>query len=105
MIVGGSAVKAILGQKVAPGLLDRYLAQSGYESQQRPELDVPGRANNLLEPLPGDRGADGPFTGESRSSSIQLWLRGHPMTRMATSAVVALAFAGIAVAARRRRAG
>src|SRR5207248_695593 len=37
MVVGGSALKAMMGQKVAPGLVDRYLARTGYDSQQRTE--------------------------------------------------------------------
>ena len=38
--VGGSAVKAIVGDKIAPGLADRYLAKTGYESQQIPNHPV-----------------------------------------------------------------
>jgi NAD(P)-dependent dehydrogenase (short-subunit alcohol dehydrogenase family) len=34
LLVGSSTVRAVLGDKVAPGLLDRYLARTGYESQQ-----------------------------------------------------------------------
>jgi NAD(P)-dependent dehydrogenase (short-subunit alcohol dehydrogenase family) len=74
MLVGGSALKAIVGQKLAPGLLDRYLAARGYESQQRPEPES-RRSDNLFEPLPGDRGAAGPFKAQSRRSSVQLKLR------------------------------
>src|SRR5205823_3934366 len=57
MVVGGSALKAILGQKLAPGLADRYLAASGYQAQQRGEPQAPGRPDNLFDPLPGDPGA------------------------------------------------
>src|SRR5215472_11069765 len=39
--VGGSTVKAILGQKTVPGLLDKYLGKNGYESQQRDIEDPP----------------------------------------------------------------
>lgn len=74
MVVGGSALKAILGQKLAPGLADRYLAASGYDAQQRPEPETK-RSDNLFEAQPGDRGAEGPFTRQSRRSSLQLWLR------------------------------
>src|SRR5438105_4769814 len=54
MVVGGSALKAMMGQKVAPGLVDRYLARTGYDSQQRTEPEQPDREDNLFEPLPGD---------------------------------------------------
>jgi len=85
MVVAGSALKAILGQKLAPGLADRYLASSGYEAQQRAEPEEPERADNLFEPIPGDRGAEGPFVAESRRRSVQLWLREHPLIGAASS--------------------
>ena len=96
MVVGGSALKAIVGQKLAPGLADRYLAANGYDAQQRPEPDPGDRPDNLFEPLPGDRGADGAFAKQSRGGSVQLWLREHPLLGLASS--VALTAAGIAVA-------
>jgi NADP-dependent 3-hydroxy acid dehydrogenase YdfG len=37
LIVGGSALKAIVASMVAPGLADRYLARTGYDSQQTPQ--------------------------------------------------------------------
>jgi len=74
MIVGVSALKAILAQKVAAGVADRLLARSGYDSQQRPEPES-RRADNLFDPLPGDRGAEGPFKKQSRRTSLQLWVR------------------------------
>ena len=74
MVVGGSALQAILGQKLVPGIADRYLAAKGYESQQRPETET-ARKDNLFEPLPGDRGAEGPFKAQSKRASLQLRLR------------------------------
>jgi len=100
MVVGGSALTAIVGQKIAPGLVDRYLASTGYDAQQQPVPDEPGRPDNLFEPLPGDRGAEGPFTSQSRGSSLQIWLREHPILGVASS--VAVATAAAALAARRR---
>ena len=100
MVVAGSALQAIFGQKVAPGLIDLYLARTGYESQQREEAEQPGRPDNLFEALPGDRGADGPFSGQSRRSSIQLWLRER--SALAITSGLALAAAGIGALARRR---
>jgi hypothetical protein len=78
LFVGGSTLKAVLGQKVAPGLIDRYLAKTGYASQLTPVREDAGRPDNLFDPLPGDRGADGPFTGQARTSSFQFWMREHP---------------------------
>src|SRR5688572_8963633 len=37
VLVAWPTVKAVYGERVAPGLLDRYLARSGYEAQQTDE--------------------------------------------------------------------
>jgi NAD(P)-dependent dehydrogenase (short-subunit alcohol dehydrogenase family) len=75
MWVGGSAVKAILGQRIIPGLLDRYLGRVGYDAQQTGEPVAPYRPDNVFAPLPGDRGAHGPFDAESRNHSVEVWAR------------------------------
>lgn len=89
--LGTSAIKAILGQKVIPALLDRYLARKGYRSQQTDELVPPHRPDNLERPLPGDPGAHGRFDGEARSQSVEVWLRTHPWAVAASAAAVGLA--------------
>jgi hypothetical protein len=104
--VGGSTVKAILGDKLAPRLLDRYLARTGYESQQRPEPADPDRPNNLYAPLDGpqgrDHGAHGVFDDRATSRSVELWASTH-------RGLIAVAGAGLAalslgaVAAKRAR--
>jgi short-subunit dehydrogenase len=73
LIVGWPTVLAIYGDRVAPGLGDRYLADQGYDAQQTDEPVPPDRPNNLWEPLPGDWGAHGRFDDRSTSSSPQLW--------------------------------
>ncbi len=77
--VGGSTVSAIVGNKFAPGALDRYLGRTGYESQQTPEPDDPSRPDNLWAPLDAreDRGAHGAFTSRAHSRSLQLWADLH----------------------------
>ncbi|HVP64864.1 MAG TPA: SDR family oxidoreductase [candidate division Zixibacteria bacterium] len=59
--VGFSTAAAILGQRVAPALLDRYLGRTGYDSQQYDGAENPNRADNLWRPVPGDHGAHGAF--------------------------------------------
>ncbi len=73
LYVGSSTVEAILGTKVAPGLLDRYLGKTGYKSQQTEQLEDSNRPSNLWEPLPGDRGAHGRFDDKAQDYSAQLW--------------------------------
>jgi hypothetical protein len=77
LIVAWPAWKAIWGEKLIPGLIDRYLAKTGYESQQTDEPRDPDAPNNLLAPLPGDPGAHGRFDARARSYSLELWLRQH----------------------------
>lgn len=76
---GWSTVTAIVGNKVAPSLADRYLARIGYDAQQYDGPEDPNRPNNLWEPLPGDHGAHGNFDGRARSHSLELWAETHPV--------------------------
>ncbi len=90
LYVGGPTVEAILGTKIAPGLLDRYLATSGYSGQQTEELEDKNRPNNLWEPLPGDHGAHGSFDNRAQDSSVQLWAtQNQDMLALALGAGVA----------------
>lgn len=75
--VGTPTVRAILGDKFIPGLLDRYLAWMGYEAQQTDEIVDPGRPHNLYDPLPGDAGAHGRFDETAVTVSAQPWLNRH----------------------------
>jgi short-subunit dehydrogenase len=75
--VGTPTVKAILGNRLVPGLADRYLAQIGVESQQTGEPEDPDRPHNLWDPVPGDPGAYGRFGENAREWSPQLWASLH----------------------------
>lgn len=87
--VGWPTVQAILGDKIAPGFADWYLAKNGYEGQQYDGAVDPDRPVNLWEPVPGDHGAHGDFDDRAKSRSWQLWLNTHRGT-------AALAGAGVA---------
>jgi short-subunit dehydrogenase len=69
---GWPTVEAIVGNKLAPGVLDRYLGKTGFDSQQTSEPEDPNRPNNLWEPLKGDYGAHGTFDGRARETSLEL---------------------------------
>jgi NAD(P)-dependent dehydrogenase (short-subunit alcohol dehydrogenase family) len=90
--VGMPTFAAIWANKIASGLLDRYLARTGYDSQQTDRPADPNRPHNLWQPVAGDRGPHGRFTDRSLSFSLQAWMN----TRL--PAVAAAAFAGIALA-------
>lgn len=90
--IGWPAVKAIWGNKLAPGFADRVLARMGYQSQQTDEPEDPDRPNNLWAPVAGDHGAHGTFDDRARTGSWQLWANTH-------RGLVTLAAAGTASAA------
>jgi NAD(P)-dependent dehydrogenase (short-subunit alcohol dehydrogenase family) len=93
--VGASTAATILANRAVPALLDRYLARTGYDSQQTGEPEGQGRPDNLFQPLDGpdgrDHGAHGVFDQRSHPRSLQLWLTEHPMVLSGLAAGAALA--------------
>jgi NAD(P)-dependent dehydrogenase (short-subunit alcohol dehydrogenase family) len=77
--VGGPTAITIWGNNLFAGLGDRYLARTGYKSQQTTEPADPDRANNLWEPVDDDHdvGAHGAFDGRANDRSIQLEVNLH----------------------------
>ncbi len=75
--VGIPTVVAIEGNKVLPGLGDRYLGETGYDSQMTDQPADPNRPDNLWAPLPGDYGAHGTFGPRAHKRSVQLWATMH----------------------------
>src|SRR5262245_36075802 len=98
--VGATTAAVIWINKIASGLLDRYLARTGYDAQQTLEPDDPARPNNLWHALPGDHGAHGRFEGRSVTSSPQTWIN----QRLPTIGVALGGLAVVAVLTRRARA-
>jgi NAD(P)-dependent dehydrogenase (short-subunit alcohol dehydrogenase family) len=70
--VGFSTTKALIGNKLLPGLLDRHLARTGYDSQQTREAVAPDRPHNLWRSVTA-LGSHGKFDAEARARSLQLW--------------------------------
>jgi NAD(P)-dependent dehydrogenase (short-subunit alcohol dehydrogenase family) len=75
--VGIPTVMNIVGERLAPWLLDRYLASTGFDSQQTDEPLDPTGHDNLFEPVDEDRGAHGPFDAQAHSFSAQYELAKH----------------------------
>jgi NAD(P)-dependent dehydrogenase (short-subunit alcohol dehydrogenase family) len=96
--VGASTVATILANRVVPALLDRYLARTGYDSQQTDQQVEPGRPDNLWQAIDGpgghDHGAHGIFDDRSHSRSQQLWMSQHARLVSGLAAGTAIA-AGI----------
>jgi short-subunit dehydrogenase len=90
LLVGYPTTVAVVGNKLAPSFADRYLAWTGFSSQQTDEPEDPARPHNLWTAVDAtqDFGAHGRFDREARDSSWQLWLTKH---RSAVAAALALA--------------
>jgi short-subunit dehydrogenase len=95
--LGWPTVKAVLGQQLAPGFADRYLAKH-FDSQftDEPHQDKP---RNLFEPVAKDVGAHGTFDGRAKRHSAvarATTLLGAAGVRVAFHASVAAMIAGVA---------
>lgn len=92
MWVGVSTAYTILGERLAPKLLDLYLGRTGVKSQQT-DRELPRWGSNVHEPRDAtvDRGADGPFTDAAHDRDPLLWASMH---RVAVLAGVAAAMGG-----------
>ncbi|MFF7236095.1 SDR family oxidoreductase [Streptomyces collinus] len=90
--VGATTVATIWANRLAPALLDRYLARTGFDSQQTDSVP-PSGLSNLFEPADRDRaddqGAHGSFDETSHARSWQEILVRHPAaTALGTGAAV-----------------
>jgi NAD(P)-dependent dehydrogenase (short-subunit alcohol dehydrogenase family) len=75
-IVGGAAKAMLLGQKVAPGLMDRLLAQDGfgYQTQRTDERKPLEAGDNFYSPAGSENRTEGDFTPRARGYSFYDWL-------------------------------
>lgn len=89
--VGYPTARAIVGQMLVPGYIDRHLAEQGFASQTTGEPADPNRPDNLFDPPPGDPGAHGRFDGTAADRVATL-----DPTRLRTGALLA---AGLAAGA------
>ena len=86
--VGFPTVKAILANRIAPGLIDRYLAKAGYAGQLTDETLPPHSPANLFEPVPGRYGAHGRFDSQARLGSWEMFTDRHRIALGALGAVL-----------------
>ena len=98
MWVGVSTAYTILGNRIAPKLLDLYLGRKAVAGQQT-DQDTPRYEPNIFEPSDGDQGTRGPFDGQAYEHSPLLWLSEH---RRAVLSGLAGATVGAAAALLRR---
>lgn len=96
--VAAPTVLTTLGQKLMPSVLDRYLAETGIQSQLDDREPGPhNEVGNLFDAVPGDPGAHGDFDDRARSFSPVFWLTEN---RRVVAGVTGVALAAAAVASR-----
>jgi hypothetical protein len=95
MYLGWPSVKAIVGTKMFPGLLDHILATKAYNGQEVDTAKDADRRDNLFDPVPDKARTRGRFTSKARPFSAFIWA---DMNRapLAAGALGLLAGAGIA---------
>ena len=104
--VGGTTAATLIANRVAPALLDRYLAKTGYDSQQTGAIAAADRPDNLFAPADGrhDFGARGDFGDRSHDRSLQMWISQHaPLVGAVGAGAVILAGAASKLARGNRR--
>lgn len=101
--VGFPTVRAILANRIAPGLIDRYLARAGYKGQLTDEPLAPDAPANLFEPVPGDYGAHGRFDGRSRTASWEMFTSRHRNAFWAFTGVALLGGIGALLGRKREK--
>ena len=74
--IGFPTVQAIIANRLAPGLVDRFLAKAGYTGQlgEAVSSDAPG---NLFHPVPGPYAAHGRFDALAHTRSWEVAISRH----------------------------
>lgn len=95
MWVGLPTALTILANRVAPSMLDWYLAKTNVKGQQSPDHDPPGGQANTWEPVYGSEvQAHGSFDGQAHARCPELWVSQH--RGLVTAGAVAVACAVLA---------
>jgi NAD(P)-dependent dehydrogenase (short-subunit alcohol dehydrogenase family) len=102
MWVGYSTAGTIIGNRLAPGLLDWYLGRTGVKGQLS-DQDGPRFGSNVFEPRDheADRGSHGMFDDRAHAGDPWSWVSMHRRS-VATAVLAATGVAGAALSALRR---
>lgn len=103
--VGGSAIEAIVGQHLAPALMDRKVARAAWGPQISDTPEDPDRPDNLYAPPPGDPGVRGRFGDKAKPRALILNpepVRAWIATGMAAGAAMLVGLSAAKALGRRR---
>ena len=95
--LGASTLKAILGNMILPGFLDRYLGKNAYEAQETDTAVSPMRKDNLMSPVGDLHRTHGSFDAEAANSVTAI---PGPAARLVPVALTALTGVAIGFVAR-----
>jgi NAD(P)-dependent dehydrogenase (short-subunit alcohol dehydrogenase family) len=101
--VGQPTYKTVLGNRFAAPFADWYLARTGYDGQQAPEIMEPMLPTNLYEPVPGDHGARGLFSEDAKNGDLATFAIAHRRAVTAAAGALGAAAAVVAVGLLRRK--
>lgn len=87
--VGWPSVKAVLANKLMPGVLDRILASQGYSGQLTEEPKRASACENLYAPCDYDPGAHGRFDDQAKPHSLHWAMTSNRTTLLAAAGLVA----------------
>lgn len=87
VLLGFPTFRAVWAQRLIPGLLDRYVARHGWDSQF---VDKPNdqTADILFDTLPGDPGAHGPYCDREQEPDLLMRFQSRPRLTPATALTV-----------------
>ena len=105
--IGATTVATVWANRMVPALLDRYLARTGFDSQQTDERP-PAGPGNLFAPVDRpegeDHGAHGVFDDLAHRRSLEAAVARHPAAAASALALGAAATATAVLTRRARRA-
>ncbi|WP_138735747.1 SDR family oxidoreductase [Modestobacter excelsi] len=94
LVVGGSAKALILGEKLAPRLVDALLVRFGFEAHDTGEPKSADAPDNLFAPLDAHDTARDGFDASAWPTSLYTSLQRQPLLKRVPLATEALAVAG-----------
>jgi NAD(P)-dependent dehydrogenase (short-subunit alcohol dehydrogenase family) len=94
LVAGGSAKALIVGEKLAPRVVDALMTRFGFEAHDTGRPKSADAPDNLFTPLDGHDTARDGFDDQARERSLYTTLRLHPLVGRIPLAAEALAVAG-----------